>query len=202
MTINVFGGGGFSDYFVAAGIWSADQVDPSYDGSPARFIAEGNIGLIEAAKRFDPGKKVKFITYAVWWVRQAIIHALSDQSGAFSLPQKQANLLYRIGRRWGPPGAQGVRRGVVILQVDGLSSRALVKALRQGRVPMLSALLARGTHRLHRWHCGIPSNTPAVQAGFLYGNRQNVAGYRWFDRVTSLRYRTGPSAKTRESRLR
>jgi hypothetical protein len=43
LTVNVFAGGGFSDYFVAAGIWSADQVDPSYDGSPARFIAEGNI---------------------------------------------------------------------------------------------------------------------------------------------------------------
>jgi len=62
------------------------------------LINEGNIGLIEAAKRFDPGKGVKFITYAVWWVRQSIIHALSDQSGAFRLPQKQANLLYRIGK--------------------------------------------------------------------------------------------------------
>ena len=62
------------------------------------LINEGNIGLIEAAKRFDPSKGVKFITYAVWWVRQSIIHALSDQSGAFRLPQKQANLLYRIGR--------------------------------------------------------------------------------------------------------
>ena len=62
------------------------------------LINEGNIGLIEAAKRYDAGKNVKFITYAVWWVRQAIIHALSDQSGAFRLPQKQANLLYRIGK--------------------------------------------------------------------------------------------------------
>jgi RNA polymerase primary sigma factor len=62
------------------------------------LINEGNIGLIEAAKRFNPNKNVKFITYAVWWVRQAIIHALSDQSGAFRLPQKQANLLYRIGK--------------------------------------------------------------------------------------------------------
>src|SRR5262245_52702609 len=62
------------------------------------LINEGNIGLIEAAKRFNPKKNVKFITYAVWWVRQAIVHALSDQSGAFRLPQKQANLLYRIGK--------------------------------------------------------------------------------------------------------
>ncbi len=43
VTVNVFAGGGFSDYFVATGVWSADQVDPSYDGSPARFIAEGDI---------------------------------------------------------------------------------------------------------------------------------------------------------------
>jgi RNA polymerase primary sigma factor len=62
------------------------------------LINEGNIGLIEAAKRFKASKNVKFITYAVWWVRQAIIHALSDHSGAFRLPQKQANLLYRIGK--------------------------------------------------------------------------------------------------------
>jgi RNA polymerase primary sigma factor len=51
-----------------------------------------------SAKRFRSDKNVKFITYAVWWVRQAIIHALSDQSGAFRLPQKQANLMYRIGK--------------------------------------------------------------------------------------------------------
>jgi RNA polymerase primary sigma factor len=60
------------------------------------LIDEGNIGLIEAAKRFDPTKGVKFITYAVWWIRQAIIHALSEQGGPFRIPQKQANLLYNI----------------------------------------------------------------------------------------------------------
>jgi RNA polymerase primary sigma factor len=62
------------------------------------LINEGNVGLIEAAKRFAPTKNVKFIAYAVWWIRQSIIHALSDQSGPFRLPQKQANLLYRIGK--------------------------------------------------------------------------------------------------------
>jgi len=65
------------------------------------LINEGNIGLIEAAKRYDPRKKVKFITYAVWWIRQSVIHALSESSGAFRLPQKQANLLYRIGKTQG-----------------------------------------------------------------------------------------------------
>jgi RNA polymerase primary sigma factor len=62
------------------------------------LINEGNIGLIQAAKKFDPGKHVKFITYAVWWIRQAILHALSEHGATFRLPQKQANVLYRLER--------------------------------------------------------------------------------------------------------
>jgi RNA polymerase primary sigma factor len=64
------------------------------------LMNEGNIGLIEAAKRFDPEKNVKFITYAVWWIRQSIIHALSKSTGAFRLPQKQANLMYQLGKKY------------------------------------------------------------------------------------------------------
>jgi RNA polymerase primary sigma factor len=52
------------------------------------LIHEGNLGLIEAAKRFDPTRKVKFITYAVWWIREAMMHVLSEQTRAFSFPPK------------------------------------------------------------------------------------------------------------------
>ena len=62
------------------------------------LINEGNIGLIHAARKFDPDKNVKFITYAVWWIRQSILHALSEQGGAFRLPPKRANLMYRLDR--------------------------------------------------------------------------------------------------------
>ena len=62
------------------------------------LINEGNIGLIQAARKFDPGKDVKFITYAVWWIRQAVLHALSEHGATFRLPQKQANVLYRVER--------------------------------------------------------------------------------------------------------
>src|SRR3954463_16294836 len=52
------------------------------------LIHEGNLGLIEAARRFDPGRNVKFITYAVWWVRESLMHVLADQTRAFSFPPK------------------------------------------------------------------------------------------------------------------
>ena len=64
------------------------------------LINEGNIGLIEAATRFDASKGVKFISYGVWWIRQAIMQALAEQSGAVRLPLKQAGLLYKLGQSY------------------------------------------------------------------------------------------------------
>ncbi|MGH9373931.1 MAG: sigma-70 family RNA polymerase sigma factor, partial [Vicinamibacterales bacterium] len=62
------------------------------------LIHEGNLGLMEAARRFDPDRNVKFITYAVWWIRQALTHALSTQTRAFSLPQKLSGAAARLNR--------------------------------------------------------------------------------------------------------
>src|SRR6266542_6108787 len=50
------------------------------------LIHEGNLGLIEAARRFDPTRNVKFITYAVWWIRESMMHVLSEQVRAVSFP--------------------------------------------------------------------------------------------------------------------
>jgi RNA polymerase primary sigma factor len=62
------------------------------------LIHEGTLGLIEAAKRFDPERNVKFISYAVWWVRQAILHAFSENGRAFRIPQKLQGQVSRVER--------------------------------------------------------------------------------------------------------
>lgn len=61
------------------------------------LIHEGSLGLMEAAKRFDPERNVKFISYAVWWVRQAIFQALSEQHRIFRLPQKLSGQVSKVG---------------------------------------------------------------------------------------------------------
>jgi RNA polymerase primary sigma factor len=61
------------------------------------LIHEGTLGLMEAAKRFDPERNVKFISYAVWWVRQAIFQALSEHMRVFRLPQKLSGQVSKVG---------------------------------------------------------------------------------------------------------
>lgn len=63
------------------------------------LINEGNIGLIRAARKFDETKGIKFISYAVWWVRQAMLQALAEQGRIVRVPTSRAGAAHRIGKR-------------------------------------------------------------------------------------------------------
>ncbi len=102
------------------------------------LINEGNLGLIEAAKRFDPDKNVKFITYAVWWIKQAIISALAEQSGIFKVSYKTLNMMNNIGRKFNELQKE--------LNRDP-TSQELAEAMDMDELALTSILTTYGEHR-------------------------------------------------------
>jgi hypothetical protein len=75
---------------------------------------------------------------------------------------------------------------LVILHVDGLGADSIEKAVGAGRMPFVRALIEREGYTLHRYRCGVPSTTPFVQAGILYGDNREIPSFRWWDRERRL----------------
>jgi len=83
-----------------------------------------------------------------------------------------------------PPPEASTRQGFIILQIDALSHKDLLAAMDRGYMPYLTRLCRRGKMTLARWRCGVPSSTPAVQAGLMFGNSFDIPSFRWYDKQT------------------
>src|SRR6202166_3397242 len=64
------------------------------------LINEGNLGLIKAAQRFDETRGFKFISYAVWWIRQSILQAVAEHSRIVRLPLNRVSSLHKLGKAY------------------------------------------------------------------------------------------------------
>lgn len=90
---------GASDKLITSNLRFVVTVARKYRGrglSYLELINEGNMGLLKAAFRFDQSKEVKFISYAVWWIRQSIQKALFEQSGNVRIPMNKITLINRF----------------------------------------------------------------------------------------------------------
>ena len=83
-----------------------------------------------------------------------------------------------------PPGPASPPRRFVVIQICGCSHEVLQEAVARGRMPALARLLRRGTLGLHRIPVGLPTSTPAFQAGLMYGGPVDIPGFEFLDKRT------------------
>jgi uncharacterized membrane protein YvlD (DUF360 family) len=102
------------------------------------------------------------------------------------------NLVKRQAARQTKPVDPEAGRGVVMLEIDGLSYWHIKKAVEDGYMPTIKKLIDEQGYQISRVECGIPSSTPACQAGILQGNNMNMPAFRWLDKETNTMVSGGP----------
>ena len=114
---------------------------------------------------------------STWFARRALDLAGTASDVYYTL--KYGTMARRLGR---PGITPDRRRGFIIIQIDGLSYDHLIQALAAGYMPYLARLLAEGRLNVAPWRCGLPTTTPAAQAGIMFGNRFDIPGFRWYEK--------------------
>ncbi|MFI5894461.1 alkaline phosphatase family protein [Actinoplanes sp. NPDC051513] len=157
------------------------------------------IAVIVVALEIDPANRISglpslVLAAIVAVVFAAIIDWMLD-SGTDDTFVKEAKRLMRGVRRRQARQAGGpfltLRRprpgnepGLLMVQFDGLSEPVLRWAVRAGNLPNLGQWLRSGSHTMRGWHTGLPSTTPASQAGILHGATRQIPGFRWYEKET------------------
>ena len=155
--------------------------------------------IIVVALELDPAGRISGLpSLVVAAILAVVFAAILDwmfDSGSDDTFVKEAKRLMRGVRRRQARSAggplftfrrprPGTEPGVVMIQLDGLSEPVLRWAVRAGNLPTLGRWLRSGSHAMHGWHTGMPSTTPASQAGILHGASRQIPGFRWYEKDT------------------
>ncbi|MEU4622585.1 alkaline phosphatase family protein [Actinoplanes sp. NPDC023801] len=153
------------------------------------------IVVMVVALRLDPGDRISGLpTLVTAAILAVIVAALLDwmaDAGSDDTFVREARRLMRGIRRRSTGRLLSLRRppagtdaGLLIIQLDGVAEPVLRWAIRAGNLPTIGHWLRTGSHTVRGWHTGLPSTTPASQAGILHGGSRQIPGFRWYEKET------------------
>jgi hypothetical protein len=155
--------------------------------------------VITVALELDPANRISNLPTTVVAAILAVIFAaildwMADSGTDDTFVHEAKRLMRAIRRRQARQSGgrllafrrprPGTEPGVLFVQLDGVSEPVLRWAVRAGNLPTLGHWLRSGSHTLRGWHTGLPSTTPASQAGILHGASRQIPGFRWFEKDT------------------
>ncbi|MEV4759245.1 alkaline phosphatase family protein [Micromonospora sp. NPDC049559] len=114
----------------------------------------------------------------------AIVNWLTDAGTDDAFVGETRRLMRKVRRAAAKHGTPSGGDGLVVVQLDGVSTPLLRWAVRAGNLPNLGRWLRMRSHRLTSWHTGLPATTPAAQAGILHGDGRGVPAFRWYEKPT------------------
>jgi hypothetical protein len=140
-----------------------------------RLVSDGAGLQMNSSKKVRWPRASRFLASCT----QRLLDAVAAVSG-FYYSHKYAAIARRLGR---PQDAQSTpRRGFIIIQIDGLSYEHMKQAISKNEVPYLGRMIRDGAFSVRRWRCGLPSTTPASQAGIMFGNNHDIPAFRWYEK--------------------
>ena len=163
------------------------------------FGVVAQVAVIVVALELDPADRISSLpTLVVAAVLAVVIAAIVDwmaDSGSDDTFVRENRRLMRavrrrLARQAGGPfftlrrPQPGTEPGMLVMQLDGVAEPVLRWAIQAGNLPTLGHWLRSGSHTLRGWHTGLPSTTPASQAGILHGASRQIPGFRWFEKET------------------
>ncbi|GAB1644803.1 alkaline phosphatase family protein [Krasilnikovia sp. MM14-A1259] len=152
------------------------------------------VTIIAVALELDPSKRVSGFPGVVLAAILAVIFAaildwMADSGSDDTFVQEAQRLMRGVRRRRSGRRLFTLRRtypgtepGMLVVQLDGVAEPVLRWAVRAGNLPTIGTWLRSGSHTMRGWHTGLPSTTPAAQAGILHGASAHIPAFRWYEK--------------------